>query len=321
MSSKPFFRKCYNFESRGVKSVDEIKAYLDVSKSTLDCTNQHRLTVDDISLLEKPNMYQCLNLSNNMVIILTNFTFTKLVSTQLIDINLSHNYIIGLSRFAFSYFPNLLKVNLGWNLITELRPYERLEQLVHLNLSHNQISELAHNTFSSLPRLTYLDLSYNCLKDQLPRGLFEFNKDLRVLNFGYNMLTQVRTYNFSSLENLENITLHNNSISEIDFFSFYECYKLRVLILNDNKLNQLNVPTFIFKDNISRATRYKLNVFLFNNASLVVPNAIKDNLQLRLFLTLDSERIFETPVLDVFKNNLEPFDFNSIFKKTSNTDF
>lgn len=111
-------------------------------------------------------------------------------------IDLSRNHIRLLQRGDFRNTPILRFLNISWNCVEGIHP----------------------ETFLSTPLLQDLDLSHNCLKNLTDQPYLQHTGNLLVLNLAHNkFLTMTLAREFSSLVNLESLTLGGSIISAGDF--------------------------------------------------------------------------------------------------------
>lgn len=111
-------------------------------------------------------------------------------------IDLSRNHIRLLQRGDFRNTPILRFLNISWNCVEGIHP----------------------ETFLGTPLLQDLDLSHNRLKNLTDQPYLQHTGNLLVLNLAHNkFLTMTLAREFSSLVNLESLTLGGSIISAGDF--------------------------------------------------------------------------------------------------------
>lgn len=111
-------------------------------------------------------------------------------------IDLSRNHIRLLQRGDFRNTPILRFLNISWNCVEGIHP----------------------ETFLGTPLLQDLDLSHNRLKNLTHQPYLQHTGNLLVLNLAHNkFLTMTLAREFSSLVNLESLTLGGSIISAGDF--------------------------------------------------------------------------------------------------------
>lgn len=111
-------------------------------------------------------------------------------------IDLSRNHIRLLQRGDFRNTPILRFLNISWNCVEGIHP----------------------ETFLGTPLLQDLDLSHNRLKNLTEQPYLQHTGNLLVLNLAHNkFLTMTLAREFSSLVNLESLTLGGSIISAGDF--------------------------------------------------------------------------------------------------------
>lgn len=216
---------------------------------------------------------QFLNLSS------TSFSDYK-SSGSLQELDLSRNGIIGKFERISGSFPELEKLFLNNNNITEF--YASLESLTILNLSENQIQKINNSSFELLPQLTtlylsgneittmiqpfdstpllkFLDLSKNQLK-ALNSTWFDKTKELEILKVSDNFLEVLPTLT-TMLLNLHHVDLSSNKLVSLNADFFRKVPELAFLDVSNNKLTKIdNVTPFLGN----------LNRLLISSNSLVV---------------------------------------------------
>ena len=109
---------------------------------------------------------------------------------------------------ALSGMPNLKRLDLNDNSISDLSPLSGLANLTELDLSYNSISDLS--PLSGLTNLTELGLRANSISDLSPlSGL----TNLTELGLGVNLISDLSPV--SGLTNLTRLRLDGNSISDL----------------------------------------------------------------------------------------------------------
>ena len=134
----------------------------------------------------------------------------------------------------FEKFPNLKKLNLSDNQISDLSLLAGLVQLKELYLSENQISDLSPLT--GLLQLKKLYLSENQISDLSPlTGLLQ----LKELNLYHNQISDLRP--LAELLQLETLYLYENQISDLS--PLIGLAQLKKLDLGENQISDLSPLT------------------------------------------------------------------------------
>ncbi|XP_056416506.1 toll-like receptor 8 [Hyla sarda] len=200
-------------------------------------------------------------------------------STTSVVLLLSYNHIQIVPKYAFQKWPNLTKVDLGFNSIksntnTIARVFildkeafinqTKLMQLfidsntLHsippglpislriLHLQYNNILSINCESFSTIKYLKQLYLDHNCYygnncseKLEIQEGTFLQLKNLTILSLSYNNLNKVPS---SLPPSLEELYLKNNNIRTIEKEDFMNLTHLRILDLSGNCPRCFNAP-------------------------------------------------------------------------------
>ncbi|EDW24840.1 GL24361 [Drosophila persimilis] len=188
------------------------------------------------------------------------FKTTKYEPIGLKDLDLSHNRIALLYRKLFEHTPQLIKLNLAYNLLSELddataSALASVTTLQRLDLSHNGLASLPSELFSKLSSLRILDLSGNEFT-VVPPSIQQLGKSLVQLNLAGNQFNDLNALSFQKLEALRRLnisdlpalsTIHRGALA-LPALEQLECSrnpKLELLELNDllvsRGLSQLDI--------------------------------------------------------------------------------
>lgn len=205
------------------------------SLTVLDMQNTHLAYIHE-SLFENSKNLRTLQLSNNSLTRLPD-SFNKLRNLE--ELYISNNSLVDLPASLLEL--NSLRVldahannlrNLPTSLL--LGPNLRI-----LNLASNLIASLPGDPnapFShSLVQLTLCD---NQLTEECFIVIMKLTT-LRILDLGYNIISEIPTGVFSQLPALEELYLSGNRISTLPHDDFIHASQLRVLHVNGNKLHTL----------------------------------------------------------------------------------
>lgn len=183
-----------------------------------------------------------LDLSNNCLSEIPSFNN----ATTLQSLDLSSNYIQLLSSNALKGLQNLQNLVLFNNSIKQIETgvFRFVPALQTADFSFNEIHRILKETFEGLQQLSTLFLQNNLIENISIEG--HDIPGLRTLNLSSNMLSsKIASGMFP--DNVENLDLSYNNISDITEYAFYSYKHLRRLSLKGNKLttlamNDLAVP-------------------------------------------------------------------------------
>lgn len=183
-----------------------------------------------------------LDLSNNCLSEIPSFNN----ATTLQSLDLSSNYIQLLSSNALKGLQNLQNLVLFNNSIKQIETgvFRFVPALQTADFSFNEIHRILKETFEGLQQLSTLFLQNNLIENISIEG--HDMPGLRTLNLSSNMLSsKIASGMFP--DNVENLDLSYNNISDITEYAFYSYEHLRRLSLKGNKLttlamNDLAVP-------------------------------------------------------------------------------
>lgn len=221
----------------------------------LDFSGFYLTTLEGIENIPGIENVQSLNLSNNLLFYINNYSFKKLgllnlkhldlkdnnitrignslVGLDLHTLDLSINKISTLSNDLASQI-NLYRLDVSNNRIANLeQSLATLINLKDLNISHNLIQNLS-NSLSNLD-LIDLDTSFNSIQDLNDSLINQFN--LQTLDLNYNHITDLKD-SLNNLRSLRRLYLSNNNISRLEN-SLIPLANLEALYLNNNKINQI----------------------------------------------------------------------------------
>lgn len=183
-----------------------------------------------------------LDLSNNCLSEIPSFNN----ATTLQSLDLSSNYIQLLSSNALKGLQNLQNLVLFNNSIKQIETgvFRFVPALRTADFSFNEIHRILKETFEGLQQLSTLFLQNNLIENISIEG--HDIPGLRTLNLSSNLLSsKIASGMFP--DNVENLDLSYNNISDITEYAFYSYKHLRRLSLKGNKLttlamNDLAVP-------------------------------------------------------------------------------
>lgn len=183
-----------------------------------------------------------LDLSNNCLSEIPSFNN----ATALRSLDLSSNYIQLLSSNALKGLQNLQNLVLFNNSIKQIETgvFRFVPALQTADFSFNEMHRILKETFEGLQQLSTLFLQNNLIENISIEG--HDMPGLRTLNLSSNLLSsKIASGMFP--DNVENLDLSYNNISDITEYAFYSYEHLRRLSLKGNKLttlamNDLAVP-------------------------------------------------------------------------------
>lgn len=129
---------------------------------------------------------------------------------------------------SLAILPNLLQLNLSYNLITKIEGLDRLVHLVELNLAENSISAI--EGLDHMKSLERLNLSGNKI-ERIPPSIVNLISltHFRIARNQLAMLSDVQS--LGQLEKLKNLRLDNNPMmEEAEEASLFVIYHIRSLL-------------------------------------------------------------------------------------------
>ncbi|GJQ65775.1 hypothetical protein Trydic_g11950 [Trypoxylus dichotomus] len=174
-----------------------------------------------------------------------------LKSESLQQLKISFCRIKEITKAMFKTLDEITDINLQGNKIEKIEPgsFNNLVFLVDLNLSYNNISQLPPNIFDENDELMSVDMRGNPL-EKIDTSIFSNLEQLILSN------CQLREFDGSELEQVVNLDLSNNLLTELPSGVFRNMINLEYLNLSRNRLTSL--PSDIFANN-SRLSRIVLD--------------------------------------------------------------
>jgi Leucine-rich repeat (LRR) protein len=202
---------------------------------TLDLHGNKIAKIETSAFTELESLLE-LDLSDNALIDIPDFQSVEAV----LSLDLSSNRIQTLSSNSFKGLKNLEKLNLSRNLLTTIvnGVFIHSQSLGNLDLSFNQIRSIHKESLEGLQSLSELSFRGNYLENisMVPQNL----PGLKSLDLSSNMLIS-KIMNGMFPENIENLDLSDNNISDITDYAFYSYQGLQILSLKGNKLTTLSM--------------------------------------------------------------------------------
>lgn len=206
--------------------------------------NDLQLKTTDPLLLKICKLYQnltALHLRGNGFGVLNDTVFSSCVNLQ--DLDLTMNKLSSISPSLFKGLISLRRLSLASNKFT-LVPKAILDanNLENLDLSFNQINSINPQDFNTLVKLKRLSLAGNKLTkigSLSFSGLFQ----LRELELGNNYLFAIANFS-SDLKSLNFLNLRCNKLNSIEVHTFIYLQNLNYLNLIDNQISSLKNGSF-----------------------------------------------------------------------------
>lgn len=205
--------------------------------------NQNTRVVPEVICQTFENLFMLL-VSNSRVYFLTPSSFENCLNLEVLLLN--YNLIASIPDGTFSTTPKLSVMQIVSNQIAEIGNLAFTGSLLDfIDLSDNHISE-----FDSLPfegvnaTLLSILLPFNQISS-LPENSFNNLRNLEILQLNYNPINnRMPAFIFSSLNNLQQLTLINCGLTELNSQWFNGLSTLRYLHLSYNGFSEL--PNNVF---------------------------------------------------------------------------
>ena len=289
-------------------------------------------------------------LQNNNISEIPRSVFTSNFLKNLTDVRLDHNFIHEIpaaSPLSESTLIKLTELNLEFNQLetisVDLFHSRNWASLKRLRLSHNNISSLPNYMFSSrfLHNLEHISVT-DSLIEALPGNLFHksYLIHLNYLDFSHNriktlhqnLLNPVREGELIviprgcsdhspciTLQNLAHLDISFNKIRHIPYMFFRHLRNLKVIKLNNNRINKISVNCF--PDSLEHLQILDLSGNLINtpmtdiftlilSSREVIPllNVSHNQISVQENFILGQSPLFEMLHLDMSYNNISKFD-------------
>jgi Leucine-rich repeat (LRR) protein len=235
----------------------------------------NRIRAIEVGTFLHPNKLTWLNLNNNKLNFVKNYTFFGLISLEYLD--LSENEIAEIGVDSFRENRNLKMLNLvknrikylyrgsfnglsliSWNMLDLSRQnmehlnsncFQGLTSLAVLTLKFNRIRTMSSRAFEGLESLTSLDLHFNdftVIESETFYGL----KSIRELKLDKLKIAYLKERSFSGMEKLETLDLNYNNIKTVPNKTFGGLHKLKLLNLGDCMIETLEIDCFYGLENV-----------------------------------------------------------------------
>jgi Leucine-rich repeat (LRR) protein len=230
----------------------------------LDLSHNNILKIPS-TVVQNNEKLNFLYLNHNEISILGPF----LISVSLSVLDISFCKITFLPHDAFVGTPNLTKLKINDNHITEFEIYafRGLRKLEAMSCGNNLIKHLNSNLFLGLDELKYVDFSNNSISMISPR-LFAYNRKLRYLFLKNNSLSIPNTGPILLSESLSHLDISFCNITSISSQAFINLTNLTSLRMIGNPLRSL--------DTKAMEPLKKLQVILFGPNSSCSESTLKN---------------------------------------------
>ncbi|KAM6899261.1 TLR4 interactor with leucine rich repeats [Xenentodon cancila] len=263
---------------------------------------------------------------------------TARVSDDALIFSLGGNFITNISAFDFTWYSDLVRLNLQYNQIAIIHPksFEKLSKLEELYLGHNLLTAVPAGTLQPLKKLTTLYGNNNAIKDitaelfsnldnltklrldgnaieVLQDSVFKSLPSLHYLHLEYNKVHYIHRNAFSTLTNLRFLNLAHNKQSAVrSVLTFSPLTALTTLLLSENEIRHIGNSVF---QNLKKLSKLSLSN---NRISRMDRDALKGLSGLRELL-IDGNDLVEIPAglldplerveeLDLSRNRISSVD-------------
>lgn len=208
------------------------------------------------------------------------------VSDDTLIFSLGGNFITNVSAFDFTWYSNLVRLNLQYNQIATIHPkaFEKLPKLEELYLGHNLLTAVPAGTLQPLKKLTTLYGNNNAIQ-KITAGLFSDLNNLIKLRLDGNAIEVLQDSVFESLTSLHYLHLEHNRVQHIHRNAFSKLTNLRFLNLAHNKQSAVR-SGFTFSP-----LRALTTLLLSENEIQYIGNHVFQNLKKLSRLSLSNNRI------------------------------
>ncbi|XP_046563026.1 leucine-rich repeat-containing protein egg-6-like [Haliotis rubra] len=196
---------------------------------TLDLSNNKIGRMYSQSLIGLSNL-KTLNLANNNI-----QTVTQILDVvpTLFQLNLGSNRIRVIHAKTFYKNVHMHYLDLRYNNLVRIHPdaFKHQKYLRYLFLNNNPLASLPALNMGS-PNLQLIDFSH-CQLKKVPQGVPPSVSDLRL---GHNKIIEIRKRDLENITRLRMLTLNNNKINRVAFMAFSKLKNLQEIWLRDNNL-------------------------------------------------------------------------------------
>lgn len=303
-------------------------------------TEIHTINLQSVGLTEFADIHftnaknlGSLNLSHNKIREIKAMTFAE---STIYEIDLSYNLLTHLSEIAFGDMSELSTLILRGNKIAEIHDDVLLgsNYLLHLDLSQNNIKSLSISFIGELVNLKSINLDNNFI-EEIDSNIFSNLNFLETISLRSNKIHKFSNNTSISLSQSTNtLCLDNNLIESIEIpmhlkdfrisnnkitkLEFLENYKMEILDVSSNPLENINKLQFDNLKQLKELNLSNLNIKLFNFTSLQkLENLNLLNLsrnELNELNVKNTTQLLNLKVLDLDDNRFENISTDSIVK-------
>ena len=218
-----------------------------VNLQYLNLQGNRLIEVGDLLSSSFPSSLKHVQLNHNQILTIHNGGLKG--QTQLEVIWINYNKLQKLATGIFNDLHNCEKLYVQYNELTTIEPgvFQNMGRLAYLNLEHNNLAQLSIDLFKGANQLNELHLAHNHIMD-IEAYAFSSLPSLRLLSLDNNQIYVLRknVFNRNDLkakDNLpiEQLTLSNVMIEELEMDAFTSLKQLRSLDLSENNLNLANL--------------------------------------------------------------------------------
>lgn len=204
-------QKLVAFDLRGnrIKTIEKGAFSHFVSLAELDLSNN---CLSEIPSFNNATTLQSLDLSSNYIQLLSSNSLKGLQNLQ--NLVLFNNSIKQIETGVFRFVPALRTADFSFNEIHRIlkETFEGLQQLSTLFLQNNLIENISIEGHD-MPGLRTLNLSSNMLSSKIASGMFPDN--VENLDLSYNNISDITEYAFYSYEHLRRLSLKGNKLTTL----------------------------------------------------------------------------------------------------------
>ncbi|GCB70443.1 hypothetical protein scyTo_0001281 [Scyliorhinus torazame] len=209
----------------------------DITDVTVNCYNAKLTQIPPIRDLELTNLY----LAGNSITAIPAGAFNGVPNLKLIDLSRNKIHSSNIDPAAFKRLKKLERLYMDQNLLIRI-PLQLPRTLVELKLNDNLLQRLDEEDFQGLSKIVNLDLEGNKLSEGNVQPLvFRPLKRLAYLRLGKN---KFRIIPQGLPPSIEELYLDHNDIEEITDVSLNKTINLNVMVLSNNKLDEIRISPF-----------------------------------------------------------------------------
>jgi Leucine-rich repeat (LRR) protein len=143
----------------------------------------------------------------------------------------------------FSYFTNLVKLEMKEVSVKKIDPIENCGPLELIIFSDNEITSLDAGVFIECASLEILDLSRNEIA-KIHENAFSSLSVLREIDLSYNQISKLTRKTIKPMKMLRKLSIPGNMLKDLPYDLFNDMFHMSELDLSDNPLVKLDFRTF-----------------------------------------------------------------------------